>query len=148
MESLMKGVELGWVITFYLKEYNFRLHIQTWLSFYVTVLNVVWKYENTEICGLFTYYLRGIRKISTNIADSTIHEDKTIHLANESELYNQNNLQSLHEVWYNKFSNPNSTRRKWDYTHAKIVPKVSSIKEHIWRDLPNHCQVVNSPVSP
>lgn len=67
MESLMKWAELGWVITLYFKEFNFRLHIQTWLSFYVTVFNVVWKYENTEIRGLFTYYLRGIRKISTNI---------------------------------------------------------------------------------
>lgn len=122
MESLMKWAELEWMITLYFKEYNFRLYIQTWLSFYVTVLNVVWKYENTEIRGLFTYYLRGIWKISTNIADSTIREDQTIHLANEIELYNQNILQSIHELWY-KFSNTNSPRRKWDCTHAKIVPK-------------------------
>lgn len=86
MESLMKWAELGWVITLYSKEYNFWLNITTWLSFYVTVLNVVWKYENTEIRGLFTFFLRGIRKISTNIADFTVFEDKTIHLANEIEL--------------------------------------------------------------
>lgn len=67
-----------------------------------------------KFVDLFTYYLRGIRKISTNIVDSTVREDKTIHLANENELYNQNNLLSVHELWYNKFSNSISTRRKWD----------------------------------
>lgn len=116
MESLMKWAELGWVITLYFKEFNFRLHIQTWLSFYVTVLNVVWKYENTEIRGLFTYYLRVIRKISTNIADSTIREDKTIHLANESQLYNQNN----NHIHYNN-NNYNNYKTALQSIHTWIM---------------------------